>query len=149
MPVGLGSRSQGLKARPPPRSSKVQTHVLMGSIILAVCFSMSIQGYTGVQTERILLSEFQTESRNHVLGVQLFKLFISFPPEKGQRMTRSREKLKAARGQERLLDALWLLFTSWAATCASQWLLSVMYLVEWVLGCVEKWLSLLHHVSMA
>lgn len=45
----------------------VQTHVLMGSIILAVCFSMSIEGYTGVQTER-------------------------------------------------LLDALWLLFTSWAAT---------------------------------
>eukprot|EP00438_Fugacium_kawagutii_P015898 Skav226671 [mRNA] locus=scaffold861:248489:251374:+ [translate_table: standard] len=45
----------------------VQTHVLMGSIILAVCFSMSIEGYSGVQTER-------------------------------------------------LLDTLWLLFTSWAAT---------------------------------
>ena len=45
----------------------VQTHVLMGSIILAVCFSMAIEGYSGVQTER-------------------------------------------------LLDTLWLLFTSWAAT---------------------------------
>ena len=30
---------------------KVQTHVLMGSIILAVCFSMSIEGYSGVQTD--------------------------------------------------------------------------------------------------
>ncbi|CAE7442340.1 unnamed protein product [Symbiodinium natans] len=45
----------------------VQTHVLMGSIILAVCFSMSIEGYPGVRTER-------------------------------------------------LLDLLWLLFTSWAST---------------------------------
>ncbi|OLQ01774.1 hypothetical protein AK812_SmicGene15485 [Symbiodinium microadriaticum] len=32
----------------------VQTHVLMGSIILAVCFSMSIEGYPGVRTERLL-----------------------------------------------------------------------------------------------
>lgn len=50
-----------------PLMESVQTHVLMGSIILAVCFSMSIEGYSGVQTER-------------------------------------------------LLDTLWLLFTSWAAT---------------------------------
>ncbi|CAJ1435658.1 unnamed protein product [Effrenium voratum] len=32
----------------------VQTHVLMGSIILAVCFSMSIEGFKGIRTERLL-----------------------------------------------------------------------------------------------
>ena len=35
----------------PSRMESVQTHVLMGSIILAVCFSMSIEGYSGVQTD--------------------------------------------------------------------------------------------------